>query len=174
MTKYQRRRLFSLILAFEMVIFFSITLSNPPFCRLNLFFANYIPLYTDIISIPYRIFGMYISLGFSMLVGYVLVKIYDLLHKKELFRIARRWRLKVFWILALMIVVLLSGIYVFPLWTGSVFHPGNKVSKIKYNILKSSSPIPYNFFLIFFLGKISSDINASIGIKKLTNIKNGL
>ncbi|GAI55544.1 unnamed protein product, partial [marine sediment metagenome] len=118
-----------------LVAIFLMAGANPPFGRLNLFFAMHIPFFTDIVSIPYRIFGMYISLGFSILICYVLVKIHDLLHKKELFRIVHRWRLKIFIILALIMVILLSGFYVFPLWTGSVFHPGNKaVASNRYKI----------------------------------------
>lgn len=81
--------------------------------RINLFLISKVPLYIDIFSYPYPIFGIYYTLSCSVLFS---IGIYTLCCKLQLNEISKR-------IFAGVIMIAFVGVYGKPVWSGDLMSP---------------------------------------------------
>ena len=116
------------VLFFTSFAIISLLLVNGSYSTLGNWIYSYIPLFAAFFNQPYERFGMYVTLAYAFLIGYVLAKLFDCLssHLKQT-GILRRHIVRGFPIVLLLFLIV--GVYAFPLWTGDVIRPDTTVLK---------------------------------------------
>lgn len=91
---------------------------NEPFGRLNIWlFSN--PLILSAFRSVYQRFTEYLALGFSVLIALFWVRGHQFLLERKV-RFNFRGKINLHHLLTIVFIVLLSGVYLFPLWTGQL------------------------------------------------------
>lgn len=112
---------FGIITAFGLFIMMGAL--NP----INFLFAKYIPFFATLFSLPYFFGGIFVVLGFSVLVGFSIAKLFN----NSLTGIKSKCLKSI----SVTLAFLLIGVYGFPIWSGEFIYPGNRIlGSARYSI----------------------------------------
>jgi hypothetical protein len=119
---------------FAAMIVVSLILVNgleEPFAQLNaLLFSN--PMLLTAFRSPYQRFTEYVALGYSVLIGFFWARAARTLSLSKVMK-----RIHLSEILAVLLIVILSGIYLWPLWTGRISEQNNILVSRKVTVPSS-------------------------------------
>lgn len=107
------------LLFFGIVSAFGLFIMMGSLNPLNLLFAEYIPFFVTLFSLPYFFGGIFVVLGFSVLAGFSIAWFFS----NSLKGIKRKCLKGI----SIVLVFLLIGVYGFPIWSGEFIYPGNEL-----------------------------------------------
>jgi len=98
-----------------------------PLGWVNAWLFIHIPLISEVFTLPYCIFGMYATLGYSFLIGCGITTLYNYIQNIRLPFSVNKFHTVVSKTIIGFTIFMIVGLYAFPLWTGDVMYPGNNV-----------------------------------------------
>lgn len=110
-----------------LISIFLITGSTPPFGKINLFIFTKLKIVNLIFITPYQIIGIFLCIGYSFLISNAVVLLFELLQKNSTTLFIDKLKKITGKLLIALVYFLIIFVYAYPLWTGDVFYPGNKI-----------------------------------------------
>jgi hypothetical protein len=113
------------VIFFAVLALVSLLLINASYSPIGSWIYSNVPLFAALFNTPYLRFGMFLAFAYAFLLGYVVAELWSFI--PLYFKKSRNPLRRMSQFLLIFSVVLIIGVYSFPIWTGNVIYPGNAV-----------------------------------------------